>query len=63
MAGGMADFAALGPRAPHELFIQVADDATTATLIVLAMTVGLLLPKMCIEHLRHFRPTSRSTQI
>jgi uncharacterized membrane protein YjjB (DUF3815 family) len=63
MAGGMADFVALGPRAPHELFIQVADDGTTAILIVLAMTVGLLFPRMCFEHFRHSRPASRSSQI
>jgi uncharacterized membrane protein YjjP (DUF1212 family) len=50
MAGGMVGLVALGPRAPHELFIQVATDGTTALLIVAAMVFGLLFPKMCFEH-------------
>jgi hypothetical protein len=38
------------PRAPQELVVQAVADGTTAILIILAMTFGLFLPKMCIEH-------------
>jgi hypothetical protein len=51
MAGGMVDLVVtLGPQAPQELVVQVVADETTAILIILAMTFGLIVPKMCIEH-------------
>ena len=50
MAGGMVDLATLGPQASQELVVQVVADGTTAILVILAMTFGLILPKMCIEH-------------
>src|SRR4029077_189178 len=50
MAGGMVDLVTLGPQAPQELVVRVVADGTTAILIILAMTFGLILPKMCIEH-------------
>jgi hypothetical protein len=50
MAGGMVDLVTLGPQAPQELVVQAVADGTTAILIILAMTFGLFLPKMCIEH-------------
>jgi uncharacterized membrane protein YjjP (DUF1212 family) len=49
MAGGMVALVTLGPQAPQEL-VQVVADGTTAILIILAMTFGLIVPKMCIEH-------------
>src|SRR4029077_17675731 len=45
MAGGMVDLVTLGPQAPQEL-VQVVADGTTAIQIILAMTFGLILPKM-----------------
>jgi uncharacterized membrane protein YjjP (DUF1212 family) len=49
MAGGMVALVTLGPQAPQEL-VQVVADGTTAILIILAMTFGLIVPKMCFEH-------------
>src|SRR4030095_318662 len=49
VAGGMVVLVTLGPQAPQEL-VQVVADGTTAILIILAMTFGLIVPKMCIEH-------------
>jgi uncharacterized membrane protein YjjB (DUF3815 family) len=50
MAGGMVDLVTLGPQAPQELLVQVVADATTAVLIILAMSFGLIFPKMCIQY-------------
>ncbi|MBV8969670.1 MAG: hypothetical protein JO331_11515 [Verrucomicrobia bacterium] len=49
MAGGMVDLVALGSKAPQELFKQIVADGTTAMLIILAMSFGLIFPKMCIQ--------------
>ena len=62
MAGGMVDLVTLGPQAPQELLVQVVADAATAVLIILAMSFGLIIPKMCIQHftrslLNQRRPT------
>lgn len=51
MAGGMVDLVTLGSEAPQELFNQVLANGTTAILIVLAMSFGLIVPKMCLENL------------
>jgi uncharacterized membrane protein YjjB (DUF3815 family) len=51
MAGGMVDLVALGSKAPQEIFEQVLADGTTAILIILAMSFGLIFPKMCIQNL------------
>jgi uncharacterized membrane protein YjjP (DUF1212 family) len=50
MAGGMVYLVTLGPHAPQELLVQVVADGTTAVLIILAMSFGLILPKMCIQY-------------
>jgi uncharacterized membrane protein YjjP (DUF1212 family) len=50
MAGGMVDLVTLGPQAPQELLVQAAADGMTAVLIILAMSFGLILPKMCIQY-------------
>jgi uncharacterized membrane protein YjjB (DUF3815 family) len=55
MAGGMVDLVTLGPKAPQELFVQVVADGTTAILIILAMSFGLILPKMCIQYFTRSR--------
>jgi uncharacterized membrane protein YjjP (DUF1212 family) len=51
MAGGMVDLVGLGSKAPQELFNQVVADGTAAILIILAMSFGLIFPKMCIQNL------------
>jgi uncharacterized membrane protein YjjP (DUF1212 family) len=48
MAGGMAGLLAAGTNAGPELFFEVIADATTAILIVVAMTFGLVIPRMCL---------------
>ena len=50
MAAGMVEFATLGPQASQQLLLQVFADATTAVLIILAMSFGLIIPKMCIQY-------------
>jgi uncharacterized membrane protein YjjP (DUF1212 family) len=49
-AGGLVSLIALGGNASSDLLLGAIADGTTAILIVLAMTFGLILPKMCIEH-------------
>jgi uncharacterized membrane protein YjjP (DUF1212 family) len=50
MAGGLVDLVTLGPHAPQELLIEVITDGTTAVLIILAMSFGLIVPKLCIQY-------------
>lgn len=50
MAGGFVGLIALDGKASPDLLVSVIADGATALLIVLAMTFGLILPKMCIEH-------------
>jgi uncharacterized membrane protein YjjB (DUF3815 family) len=50
MAGGFVDLITLGERASIDVLLNTISDGTTATLIILAMAFGLILPKMCIEH-------------
>ena len=50
MAGGLVGLVALGRTASPDLLLGVIADGTTAMLIILAMTFGLILPKMGIEH-------------
>jgi uncharacterized membrane protein YjjP (DUF1212 family) len=49
MAGGMVDLVSLGPQAPLALFSQLIADGTTAILILVAMTFGLVVPRILIE--------------
>jgi uncharacterized membrane protein YjjB (DUF3815 family) len=51
MAGGFVDLVTLGEKASVDMLLNTIADGTTAMLIILAMTFGLILPKMCIEHL------------
>jgi hypothetical protein len=57
MAGGLVDLIALRGKASPELLLGAIANGTTAFLIILAMTFGLILPRMCIEHF--FSPCSR----
>jgi len=50
MAGGFVGLIALGGKASLDLLVGTIADGTTAILIILAMTFGLILPKMCIEY-------------
>jgi uncharacterized membrane protein YjjP (DUF1212 family) len=49
-AGGLVELVALGTNAPPALLVGVVVDATTALLIMLAIALGLIVPKMLIEH-------------
>jgi uncharacterized membrane protein YjjP (DUF1212 family) len=55
MAGGLAELATSGTQAPLGLLIGTIEDGMTAALIILAMTVGLIVPKMCIGHVLNSR--------
>jgi uncharacterized membrane protein YjjP (DUF1212 family) len=50
MAGGLVNLVAFGPQVPQGLLIEVISDGTTAVLIILAMSFGLIVPKMCIQY-------------
>lgn len=50
MAGGMASLFAAGTKAGPELFFPVMADGTGAILIVVAMTFGLVIPKICLAN-------------
>jgi uncharacterized membrane protein YjjB (DUF3815 family) len=51
LAGGMVTLTTLDPQASPVLVAQLVADGTAAILITLAMAFGLLLPRMCINHL------------
>jgi uncharacterized membrane protein YjjB (DUF3815 family) len=51
MAGGMVELVTLASKAPQEIFDQVVANGATAILIILAMSFGLIFPKMCIQNL------------
>ena len=52
MGGGLVALAAPGGKAPPDLLLGTIADGSTAVLIMLSMAVGLILPKMIIEHFR-----------
>jgi uncharacterized membrane protein YjjP (DUF1212 family) len=49
MAGGMVDIVTLGARVPMGLYSQVVNDGAVAALIVMAMTLGLVAPRILLE--------------
>jgi uncharacterized membrane protein YjjB (DUF3815 family) len=49
MAGGFVDLVTLGDKATTVVLLNTISDGTTATLTILAMAFGLIVPKMCIE--------------
>lgn len=50
MGGGLVALAKLGGKAPPDLLPATIADGSTAVLIMLAMALGLIFPKMLIEH-------------
>ena len=61
MAGGLVALTALGEKAPPDVLVGTIADGSTAALIIIAMTFGLIVPKMCIDHFwpNMARPVSR----
>jgi hypothetical protein len=55
-ASGLVELVSIGPHAPAALLTSVAVNGTTAFLVILAMTLGLILPRMLFEH---FLPAPR----
>ncbi len=55
-ASALVRLVALGPLAPADLLISIAANGATAFVIILAMTFGLILPRMLFEH---FLPPSK----
>jgi uncharacterized membrane protein YjjP (DUF1212 family) len=51
-ATGLVELVSIGPGAPAALLTSIVANGTTAFLIIMAMTFGLILPRMLYEHLR-----------
>jgi len=49
-ASALTALVSIGPDAPVDLLTSIVVNGTTAFLIVLAMTIGLILPRMLFEH-------------
>ncbi len=49
-ASALVEFVSIGPHAPAVLLTSVAVNGTTAFLVILAMTLGLILPRLLFEH-------------
>jgi len=49
-AGGLAELVSAGPNAPTSVLNGIVTNGVTAFLIILAMTIGLILPRMLFEH-------------
>jgi uncharacterized membrane protein YjjB (DUF3815 family) len=49
-ASAFVELVSIGPRAPVTLLTSIAANDATAFLIILAMTFGLILPRMLLEH-------------
>jgi uncharacterized membrane protein YjjP (DUF1212 family) len=56
VAGGLVDLVTRGGKASVDMLLNTIADGTTAILIILAMAIGLILPKMCIEHFHPAQP-------
>jgi uncharacterized membrane protein YjjB (DUF3815 family) len=59
-ASGLVELVSIGQDAPARLLAGTFTNAGTAFLIVLAMTLGLILPRMLFEH---FRPAGLSRPV
>jgi uncharacterized membrane protein YjjB (DUF3815 family) len=57
-ASALLELVASGPRAPADLVSAVVANSATAFLIILAMTVGLVLPRMLFERFATGHPAS-----
>jgi hypothetical protein len=49
-AAGLVELVSIGPSAPAALLTSIATSGATAFLIIMAMTFGLILPRMLLEH-------------
>ena len=49
-ASALVELVSIGPGAPTVLLTSVAVNGTTAFLVILAMTLGLILPRLLFEH-------------
>lgn len=58
MGGGLAELAMLGAKASPDLLLSTVADGMTAVLIILAMTFGLIFPKLLIEHFVRTSPNA-----
>ena len=56
MAGGLVELISHGGDASPDLLLTTLMDGLTAFLIFLAMSFGLIAPKMLMEHFRERRP-------
>lgn len=56
MASGLVSVASLGDQAPPNVLLAAIADGTSAMLIMMTITVGLIVPKMCIEAFYPPRP-------
>jgi len=45
----LVDLVSLGPKAPSDLLPSIVANGFSAFVIILAMTLGLILPRMVIE--------------
>jgi uncharacterized membrane protein YjjB (DUF3815 family) len=52
MASGFVSIASLGDKAPPDILLGTVGDGISAMLIIMAMTLGLIVPRMWIESLR-----------
>jgi hypothetical protein len=48
-AAGLVELVAIGPGAPPALLTGIVTNSATAFLIIMAMTLGLILPRMLFE--------------
>ena len=48
-AGAVIELVAIGPSAPATVLTTIAANAATAFLVIMAMTFGLILPRMLFE--------------
>jgi uncharacterized membrane protein YjjB (DUF3815 family) len=50
-ATGLVELVSIGPNAPPALLTGIVANGTTAFLIIMAMTFGLILPRMLFERI------------
>ncbi|WP_082906101.1 threonine/serine exporter family protein [Bradyrhizobium centrolobii] len=58
-AAGLVELVSIGPSAPASLLTGIAANGVTAFLIIMAMTVGLILPRMLFDRFSSARQQSR----
>ncbi|GLR84088.1 threonine/serine exporter family protein [Bradyrhizobium iriomotense] len=54
-ASAVVELVSMGPRAPVTLLTNIAANGATAFLVILAMAIGLILPRLVLERV-HSRP-------